>query len=548
MNAELKLNLATIQKHRENRKRSAPQRDQSLGMIYTRVSTPDQGTRYSLESQLEAIKRKAALDGVRVPDEYIFVDTFSGKVASRPQFDKMNALVDKGSAGRVYTFSVDRFARNTEDALRFHRQYRQRGVTLEIINAHIDDSPIGRFTFAQLASFSQLWGDMIHQNTMDGRRKSLENNKLTHGNAPYGYVYKDKNQEKGQRFELDTRIVYKPSNWTPADVVRQIYAWRSMNWPTNRIWKTLNEMGIPSPSRRPPALWCRQTVITMLKNPTYMGSHVIGNSVVECPIVVEEPLWSAVQKVRRDSIKRHNGRPASKMPLLSSYLFCKCCNYRMTGCRKSVDGKVYEYYLCNSIDSRSGERRCKGTHLKRKQVDDLVFGEVWSVLTQPELLLSLAEDHYQAELAALPQDPIESLEAKIAELEKRQATINQMVEAGMTSFEKGKVKWLALREEIGTLRIQIDLAQRGRNAFRLPSIQDVRTNLAKFQGQKPGETFESRRPTLDAIGNFKVEYDGEDFKISGNIEIAEAAGKSVTSGLSPVTLFVPFNITTRLAA
>jgi DNA invertase Pin-like site-specific DNA recombinase len=539
----MNLNLPAIRKHRGNRTPSVPQRDQSLGMIYTRVSTQEQGTRFSLESQLEAIKRKAAADGVRIPDEFVFVDTFSGKVASRPDFDRMNALIEKGPAGRVYAFSVDRFARDTADALMLHRKYMRCGVKLDIVNAHIDDTPIGRFTFAQLASFAQLWGDMIHQNTMDGNQRTRKAGRMTHGNAPYGYKYLDKNH--GQRFELDPRIVYTPSNWTAADVVRQIYAWRAADWATNRIWKALNEMGIPSPGRRLPATWCRQTVITMLQNPTYMGKHVIGADVLNCPVIVPEPLWSDVQKVRRDSAQRHNGRPASKS-LLSSYIFCKRCQCRMTGCRKNVDGKVYEYYLCNSIHSRSGELRCKGPHLKRKYIDNLVFSEVWALLTQPELAIAMAEQHYQAKLAALPTDSINTLEAKIVQLEKRQDTINRMVEAGMRPFEEGKEAWLALADDIKQMRHQVDLMRRGRDAFRVPTLKDVQANLAEFQGKQPSESFEDRRQVLDEIGNFKVVCDGEELEIHGNL--TERAGKSVTNGLSSLTLSIPFKITKRIAA
>jgi hypothetical protein len=65
--------------------------------LYLRVSTTDQGERYSLPSQLKALREKAAREGYTVREDHLFVDKHTGKVATRPAFDRMNALVKSGA-------------------------------------------------------------------------------------------------------------------------------------------------------------------------------------------------------------------------------------------------------------------------------------------------------------------------------------------------------------------------------------------------------------------------------------------------------------------
>jgi|SRR6516225_5765969 DNA invertase Pin-like site-specific DNA recombinase len=90
--------------------------------LYCRVSTTDQGERFSLPSQLKALKEKAAREGFTVREDYIFVDQHTGKVASRPAFDRMNSLVKSSMVSAIFAYSVDRFSRKTEDALRLVRR------------------------------------------------------------------------------------------------------------------------------------------------------------------------------------------------------------------------------------------------------------------------------------------------------------------------------------------------------------------------------------------------------------------------------------------
>ena len=68
--------------------------------LYIRVSTQDQGERYSLPSQLKCFG--AAREGFTVREDSIFVDTHTGKVASRPAFDQMTCRQEAWSERGVH--------------------------------------------------------------------------------------------------------------------------------------------------------------------------------------------------------------------------------------------------------------------------------------------------------------------------------------------------------------------------------------------------------------------------------------------------------------
>src|SRR5262249_36338437 len=158
--------------------------------------------------------------------------------------DQMNSLVAHGAVGAVFIYSVDRFARRTEDALRLAREYKKHGTRLDFVEMPFEDTPVGRFTFTQLAAFAELWGEKILADSARGRKQKLESGKLDHGGAKYGYVYIDKRQKDGARLELDTREALP--GLTRVQVVKDIFRWRLEGMSMYGIARRLNEAGILS--------------------------------------------------------------------------------------------------------------------------------------------------------------------------------------------------------------------------------------------------------------------------------------------------------------
>src|SRR5262245_30006399 len=123
--------------------------------LYIRVSTADQGERYSVPSQKAKLLDKARLDGYEVRPEHIFIDKHTGKETARPEFEKLRALVKTGAVQAVFALGVDRLARKVVDAAIVAGEFKRYGATLDFVEMKNDDSPEGRFTFNMLASVAE---------------------------------------------------------------------------------------------------------------------------------------------------------------------------------------------------------------------------------------------------------------------------------------------------------------------------------------------------------------------------------------------------------
>ncbi|MGI5208980.1 recombinase family protein, partial [Spirillospora sp. CA-108201] len=101
---------------------------------YGRVSTQDQ----SADSQHDALTEAGC--------DKIFIDTASGKLASRPQLD---AALEYARAGDTLVITrLSRAARSLRHLLALADLLRERGIELEVLKQGIDtNSPTGRLVF-----------------------------------------------------------------------------------------------------------------------------------------------------------------------------------------------------------------------------------------------------------------------------------------------------------------------------------------------------------------------------------------------------------------
>ena len=94
---------------------------------YGRISTKQQ----SIERQVRNILRE-------YPEAKIITETFSGRVSSRPEFDK---LLKRVKAGDTIVFdSVSRMSRNAEEGFALYKELYSKGVNLVFLKEHHIDT------------------------------------------------------------------------------------------------------------------------------------------------------------------------------------------------------------------------------------------------------------------------------------------------------------------------------------------------------------------------------------------------------------------------
>jgi DNA invertase Pin-like site-specific DNA recombinase len=122
---------------------------------YGRVSTTDQNT----SSQEDAL-RSAGVDR-------LFVDTFTGTKANRPELDKLREQLRSGDT--VVITRLDRLGRSTKDLLNLVAEFEHDGVQLEVIEQSIDtSSPEGKLFFTMVAAFAEFERSIMQARTKDG--------------------------------------------------------------------------------------------------------------------------------------------------------------------------------------------------------------------------------------------------------------------------------------------------------------------------------------------------------------------------------------------
>lgn len=129
---------------------------------YARVSTKGQARDgNSLERQHAELFQAGATE--------IYTDTFTGKVTTRPELDKLFSVVKAGDT--VIVTKLDRIARSVVDGSMLIEKLQRAGVKIHILNMGlIDASPTGRLIEHIMFAFAEFERDMILQRTFEGKQ------------------------------------------------------------------------------------------------------------------------------------------------------------------------------------------------------------------------------------------------------------------------------------------------------------------------------------------------------------------------------------------
>lgn len=129
---------------------------------YARVSTSDQ----KLENQISILEEAGA--------EKIYQEKFTGTTTQRPQFNELLNILLPGDM--LIITKLDRFARNTREALDIIQKLFDQGIKVQILNmGTIDNTPTGNLIFTIFSAFAQFERDMIVTRTQEGKAYAKKN-------------------------------------------------------------------------------------------------------------------------------------------------------------------------------------------------------------------------------------------------------------------------------------------------------------------------------------------------------------------------------------
>lgn len=128
---------------------------------YARVSTSDQ----KLENQVDLLKSAGA--------DKIFQEKYTGTTTQRPEFQKL--LNELKVNDTLIVTKLDRFARNTTEALELIQKLFKQNIKVNILNMGvIDNTPTGQLIFTIFSAFAQFERDLIVTRTQEGKMYARE--------------------------------------------------------------------------------------------------------------------------------------------------------------------------------------------------------------------------------------------------------------------------------------------------------------------------------------------------------------------------------------
>lgn len=142
---------------------------------YARVSTAGQ----DLKAQIAALKTKGA--------EQIYQEKFTGTKINRPVFDHVLEILKPGDT--LMVTKLDRFARNTAEAIQVVHELFERNIAVHILNiGTIEDTPTGRLIFNIFSAFAEFERDMIITRTQEGKQYAKLHNPHFRDGRPKKYT------------------------------------------------------------------------------------------------------------------------------------------------------------------------------------------------------------------------------------------------------------------------------------------------------------------------------------------------------------------------
>jgi site-specific DNA recombinase len=517
--------------------------------IYCRVSTQDQGKEgTSLDTQLEACKRKALELGYELNKKFFIREVYSGLTLDRPGLTELRSWIRSRAIQAVIAYSTDRLSRDPVHLLLLAEESDKAQVPLVFVTEPLDNSMEGQLLGFVRGWASKLEAVRIKERTVRGKKARALSGRLpanSHAHL-YGYAY-----IPGKGIGQGIRYI----NETHAKWVREIYRWLvEEGLSTYAITCRLRTLGVPTPSGK--GYWIKSTVHHILTNPAYYGkTYAFTQTYGEpkyrlkpntkrknsgrqwkpkedwleipnaTPPIISEELFQAAQK----QLKRNRElslRNTKIQYLLHGHIYCSKCGRSYWGAPgiKTRNGKryCYPFYQCSSKYKMVSPVSCGNHRYSAKVIENLVWKRIEMLLSKPEAVFEeLKEQQQEAQEASFLVNDLRTIEAKLVHRQKEKQRIWKAFEiTGDEETFRRDIALLgeeikALQEEKLTLERRIETGKQ----FELDE-EKVKEACKLVSENLKTLSFAERRLALEAL-QIKVWVDRTNIAIQGLISLPE---------------------------
>jgi len=452
--------------------------------LYGRVSSERQAKEQTIESQLDALKRRIAEDGFECDPELCFVeDGFTGESLIRPALDRLRDQAAAGAIDRLYVLCPDRLARKYAYQVLIVEELIRCGVEVIFLNNPLGTDPEQNLLLQVQGIIAEYERAKIMERSRRGKKFAARRGSVSVlSGAPYGYRYISKNEGDGEaRFQV---VAHE------ARVVRNIFAWVGQErCSLGEVQRRLRQQDVSSPTGK--ETWSRTTIWAMLKNSAYKGAAIYGKTsngpfkrqrprpprgkpelprrplsrlnappqdhiVIEVPALVGEDLFAAVEAQLGENRLRKRARSRGDRYLLQGLVVCKRCGYACCGNggnRDSANGKTpYAYYRCAGSDPfrHGGQRLCWNKAVRTDFLDTAVWEDVRSLLSEPERIKAEYERRCQRKKPDQDRE-VDQLKKLTSQVKKGIARLIDAYGEGLLEKSEFEPRITAARERLSRL-------------------------------------------------------------------------------------------------
>ena len=354
------------------------QAENKITALYCRLSQDDgrEGESNSISNQKEILAQYARANGFH--NTMFFVDDgISGTTFDRPDFQRMQRMIENGEIGVVIAKDLSRFGRNYLDVGEYLEiKYPTLGVRFIAIQENVDTL---KNTGTEMMPFNNIFNEW-HAAQTSKKIRAVWKSKADKGERiaaaiPYGYI---KSQDDPKQWIIDEEA---------AKVVRYIFELTLEGLGPMKIARRLEDEQILSPtayylengrkssndiSARGKCAWSTTSVRHILENRQYTGCTVnfktslvsykvhktVYNPEEEWQIIpntqeaiIDEDTFNRVQELR-DSRRRNTA--TGRESLFSGLLYCADCKSKLYFCAAKSIKPEQEFHRCSAYKENRG--------------------------------------------------------------------------------------------------------------------------------------------------------------------------------------------------
>ena len=384
-------------------------------VLFVRVSTEKQ----TLESQIEALKRSAAVDGYGDSDIIVIAKKESGvklKEAEREGLNELKAVIEKNDVDCVYIFELSRLSRDPMTLYSVRDNiFRNNKVQLKCLKPSftlLEEPDRTKFDTMGSLVFS-IFGCFAEQEVVEKRerfhrgkgQKALEG-KYSGGVIPYGYTI-DANR--------NNLIII---NHDEADIIHTIFDMYEAGYSLARVAQELRERGLKyrnfhNKKRSPEKNFDIWFVHQVLTSELLTGRKLKGQNASfarSYPPIISEAQFDRCRQIAQDSNTKIG--PKENVYLAKSLIVCPECGSKF----QAFSSKVH--YSCRNALMSSVQRKLNSLEDHRQCSNNICI----SISAMDALLWYVALNKECEYLLGTALDDK-------AELEKQIATLNEKIAA-----------------------------------------------------------------------------------------------------------------------